>query len=113
LTKWASEYKSGDALPSGFWQFYLIYFVITFAVMVIYQTVAVGKWGKTLGKAALGLKVVKPDGSKVSFIRALGRALAYQLNAFTLGLAILMIPFSHKKRGLHDYIADTIVVKTN
>jgi len=81
-------------------------------VQILYNTIAVGKWGKTVGKMAVGLKVVKADGEKVSYRRALGRALAYHLNGFTLGLTYFMIPFTPKKRSLHDYIADTIVVKT-
>jgi len=35
------------------------------------------------------------------------------LNSFTGGLSFLIIAFTGKKRGLHDYIADTIVIKTD
>jgi uncharacterized RDD family membrane protein YckC len=87
--------------------------LVVYIVQIAYSTIAVGKWGKTVGKAALGLKVVKPDGTRVSCWRAFGRSLAYQLNGFTLGLSFLMIAFTSKKRGLHDYIADTVVIKTN
>jgi uncharacterized RDD family membrane protein YckC len=107
------SYKPGDGLPVWYWQYVLLSLLISTVIQLAYQTIAVGKWGKTVGKAALGLKVVKPDGAKVSLMRALGRALAFELNAFTMGLSFLLIAFSHKKRGLHDYIADTIVIKTN
>jgi uncharacterized RDD family membrane protein YckC/ribosomal protein L40E len=93
--------------------FYLILIFGTIIIQVAYETIAVGKWGKTIGKAALGLKVVKPDSSRVSYWRALGRSLARQLNQFTFGLTFLMVAFTQKKRGLHDYIADTVVIKTN
>ncbi|MGP8080023.1 MAG: RDD family protein [Dehalococcoidales bacterium] len=98
---------------STFLIFYLIFTLVVYGVQIAYSTIAVGKWGKTVGKAALGLKVVKPDGSRVSYWRAFGRSLAYQLNGFTMGLTFLMIAFTPKKRGLHDYIADTVVIKTN
>ncbi len=92
---------------------YFIYLACAYVIQIAYYTIAIGKWGKTIGKAALKLKVVKPDGSRVSYWRAFGRALAYQLNGFTLGLSFLIIAFTGKKRGLHDYIADTIVIKTD
>ena len=105
--------ESSGMFPSSFWTFYLVYFLVTYIVQIIYYTVAIGKWGRTVGKAALKIKVVKPDGSRVSYWRALGRSLAYYLNGFTLGLSFLIIAFTNKKRGLHDYVADTVVIKTN
>jgi uncharacterized RDD family membrane protein YckC/ribosomal protein L40E len=90
-----------------------IFFLTFFAVSVLYSTLCIGLWGKTVGKMALKLKVVKPDGSKVSILRALVRSLAYLLNYCTFFLSFLVIAFTREKRGLHDYIADTIVIKTN
>jgi uncharacterized RDD family membrane protein YckC len=81
-------------------------------IEIAYFTISVGKWGKTIGKKAVGLKIVRTDGSRVSYARALGRSLAYMLNGFSYDLTFLMIAFNAQKRGLHDYIADTIVVKT-
>ena len=88
-------------------------FLTGFITTIVYSTVAIGIWGRTIGKAALKLKVVKPDGSRVSYWRAFGRSLAYILNWFIFGLGFLVIAFTSKKRGLHDYICDTVVVKTN
>jgi uncharacterized RDD family membrane protein YckC/ribosomal protein L40E len=110
---WLSSAASGGTLPSGFWIFYGWYFLASFLIETIYFTVAIGKWGRTLGKMALRIKVVKPDGSRVSYWRAFGRGLAYYLNQFTLGFSFLIIAFTSKKRGLHDYIADTVVIKTD
>jgi uncharacterized RDD family membrane protein YckC/ribosomal protein L40E len=105
--------ESSGIFPTSFWTFYLVYCLATFFIQTIYYTVTIGKWGRTVGKAALKIKVVKPDGSRVSYWRALGRSLAYYLNGFTFGLTFLIIAFTNKKRGLHDYIADTVVIKTN
>jgi uncharacterized RDD family membrane protein YckC/ribosomal protein L40E len=107
----SSSYSAGT-LPPWYWQYLFVYSSITFVAGVLYQTIAIGKWGKTIGQAALGLKVVKPDGSKVSFARAFGRALAQVLTGTIFALAYIVIAFTPQKRGLHDYIADTIVIKT-
>ena len=104
---------SSGIFPTSFWTFYWVFLLVTYSIQIIYYTVAIGKWGRTFGKAALKIKVVKPDGSRVSYWRALGRSLAYYLNGFTFGLTFLIIAFTNKKRGLHDYVADTVVIKTN
>ena len=80
-------------------------------VGAVYYTVGVSAFSTTLGKRALGLYVLRPDGSKVSLPRAFGRHLASGLSALFLGIGFLMIGFSRDKRGLHDHICGTVVVK--
>ena len=113
---WLTNFQNSLTVDnSQFWSFLgiiLLAYLVGLAVTIAYYTITIGKWGRTLGKAALKIKVVKPDGSRVSYWRALGRSLAYYLNGFTLSLSFLMIAFTKNKRGLHDYIADTIVIKT-
>ena len=104
--------RSTGIIDSRVWSILGIFFLTFLIVTVLYSTISIGIWGRTLGKAALKLKVVKPDSSRVSIVRAFGRSIAYILNYFTFGLSFLIIAFTHKKRGLHDYIADTIVIKT-
>jgi uncharacterized RDD family membrane protein YckC/ribosomal protein L40E len=108
-----NSWLSSGTIPAGFWIYYLWSVLIVFLVGVIYYTFAIGKWGRTVGKMALKIKVVKPDGTRVSYWRAFGRGLAFYLNQFTLGFSFLIIAFTSKKRGLHDYIADTVVIKTD
>ncbi len=100
-------------LPDSFWTFYGIYYLVSLIVSIAYYTIAIGKWGRTIGKKALGLKILKADGSRVSYWRAFGRYWAYVLNGFTLYIGFLVIAFTEKKRGLHDYICDTVVIKTD
>ena len=107
------SWLTSGTLPASFWTYYGWALLTNFIVDIVYYTVAIGKWGKTLGKLAVKIKVVKPDGSRVSYWRALGRSLANYLNAFTFGLMYLVIAFTSKKRGVHDYIADTVVIKTD
>lgn len=66
----------------------------------------------TLGKRAFGLTVTDLAGRRVSFGRALVRACAKYLNALTLGLGWVLAGVTRGKRGLHDFTAGTIVLRT-
>jgi uncharacterized RDD family membrane protein YckC len=65
----------------------------------------------TPGKLAVGLKVLRPDGSRVSLGRAVGRYFAKVLSGLILGIGYLIIAFDAEKRGLHDMICDTRVIQ--
>lgn len=65
----------------------------------------------TLGKKAMGIKVVDLQGNRISFPRALGRFFATYLSALILCIGYLMPLFTAKRQTLHDMIASTIVVK--
>ena len=67
--------------------------------------------GATLGKMAVGLRVVSSGGQRLSFLNATGRYFAKLLSALILCIGSLMIAFTDRKRGLHDMIAGTLVVK--
>ena len=62
------------------------------------------------GKRALGLRVLRPDGSDAGLGRKLCRSLAQMLSELTLFIGFLMIAFRKDRRGLHDLICDTVVV---
>ena len=64
----------------------------------------------TLGKMAVGIKVVRTDGSRISLMRGIGRYFASLLSGLILGIGYLMAAFTEKKQGLHDIICDTFVV---
>lgn len=72
-----------------------------------------GSWGftgRTLGMALLGLKVVRPDGSRASVPSIVVRTLVFSLSVALLGLGFLFILFHSQRRALHDLIAGTAVV---
>jgi uncharacterized RDD family membrane protein YckC len=75
--------------------------------------VFVYKLGATPGKMALGLKVVRPGGGPVSLGRAVGRYFAKMLSYIILCIGYIIIGFDSEKRGVHDMICDTRVIKTN
>ena len=84
--------------------------LISLLIGAAYYTLGVSIWSTTLGKKAMGISVLRPDGSKVSFLRAFGRWLAYIPSAFILFIGYLMVAFRRDKRALHDLICDTAVV---
>ncbi len=66
----------------------------------------------TLGQKFCGVKVVdEMGGHRISLMRGLGRSLAMILSGLPLGIGYLMAAFTERKRGLHDMIAGTCVVK--
>jgi uncharacterized RDD family membrane protein YckC len=67
----------------------------------------------TLGKLVYGLRVTDREGRRISFLRACGRYPAkLLLGAATFGVGLLMIAFTAQKRGLHDFVARTLVVRS-
>jgi uncharacterized RDD family membrane protein YckC len=76
----------------------------------------VGFWvandGATPGKMALGIKVRMANGEPIDVGPALLRYVGLYLSALILLIGYIMIAFTPQKRGLHDYIAGTVVVKT-
>ncbi len=60
------------------------------------------------GKRALGLHVLRPDGSRVGLRRKSCRSLAGLFLGLDFGL---IIAFRKDKRGIHDLICDTVVVR--
>ena len=65
----------------------------------------------TLGKLAVGIKVGKENGEKLSFGNALGRYLSKILSAITLCIGFMMVGWDKKNQALHDKIAKTYVFK--
>ncbi len=70
-----------------------------------------GKHQATLGKRLLGIKVVGYDGGRISFARATGRLFAKFLSYATFYIGFIMAGTTNRKRALHDYIAQTYVVR--
>ena len=68
--------------------------------------------GATIGKMVVGLRVLRFDGTQLSFGRATGRHFAKSVvsNLIPFAIAYIMAAYTDRKRALHDMIADTIVV---
>jgi uncharacterized RDD family membrane protein YckC len=86
--------------------------LISMAIGCTYEAWFIGKMAATPGKMALGLKVVRPDGSPVSYARGAGRYFAKILSAIILMIGYIMAGFDAQKRALHDMICDTRVIRS-
>ncbi|MHB1135034.1 MAG: RDD family protein [Chloroflexota bacterium] len=78
-------------------------------LFVLYFPVAEARFGQTIGKRLLGLRVVSESGLPIGFREALLRRLSYYLR-FLLPDA-LFIPFTQKRQRALDIVARTVVIK--
>lgn len=79
-------------------------------IAVSYEAYFLSTRGATLGKMVFGLKVVRPDGSRITAARAVGRYFAYFVSGAILLIGYIMAGFDEEKRALHDRICDTRVI---
>jgi len=115
LVSWILR-KIAPTLPSTV--FFGILFVYFFGFWV---------WrGQTPGKMIIRAKVVRLNGSRIGLLRSLLRFIVYFLYLFVIAIlkggliiyivvglvALLIIAFTKKKRGLHDIVAGTVVINS-
>jgi len=71
------------------------------------------KYQATLGKMAMGIKVVRADGGRISIGKAILRYIGKLISGLILCFGYIMAAFTDKKRALHDMIASTVVVRAD
>lgn len=84
---------------------------LSMAISAAYDIFFVGRFGATPGKMALRLRIVRPNGEKVTYARACGRYFGKLLSSLTLLIGYIMAAFDEQKRSLHDRICDTRVIR--
>jgi uncharacterized RDD family membrane protein YckC len=85
---------------------------IELLVLLIYLILMEGsRYQASLGKIALGLKVVDKDGNSLTFLRAAGRNVSKLLSVFTLFIGFMMAGWTNKKQALHDMVAGCLVIR--
>ena len=93
-------------------------FSVSFLAVVFLQSYLLATRGQSLAKIILKMRILRPDGSRVSALRIIG--LRYFLPGLINGIPIVGMIFSlvnplmifrSSRRCLHDDIADTIVLK--
>jgi uncharacterized RDD family membrane protein YckC len=85
---------------------------IGFLLTVAYNWFFWTRWnGQTPGKRMMGLRVIKADGSEMSDIDAIIRAVGYYVSGFVMALGYIWALFDDQKRAWHDLFAGTLVVK--
>ncbi|MEN5204357.1 RDD family protein [Stenotrophomonas sp. TWI700] len=91
---------------------------LTLVVMLLSLVISIGYYagfhasrgGATLGKMAVGIKVVRGNGERISFLRAFCRYLATIVSSLILMIGFIMAAFTERKQALHDMMCDTLVV---
>jgi uncharacterized RDD family membrane protein YckC len=92
--------------------------LIIFVVVLVINLVLLARYGQTIGKRIMGIRIVRTDGSdaglaRLFFIRSLATtiltAVPYLGGAFALANALFI--FRDDRRCIHDLMADTKVIK--
>lgn len=86
---------------------YVIFFI---GSIVYYVALEAGPRQATPGKRAMGIMVVTGEGHRIGVGRAIGRYFAKIISGLTCYIGFIMAAFTARKQGLHDMIADTLVV---
>jgi uncharacterized RDD family membrane protein YckC len=84
--------------------------IVAVSVFCAYNVVGWWLFGRTVGKALLGLRVETANGNSVPLWRSCLRILGYPLSALFLGLGFAMALVVPRRRALHDLLAGTQVV---
>lgn len=91
-------------------RFFIIYYLMTHLLGMLYFTYFHGTIGQTPGKMLFGLQVIQASGEKVTPGIAFLRWVGYIFSGLIFHLGFLWIAFDRKKQGWHDKIAGTLVV---
>ena len=74
----------------------------------------IGFWrwrGRTPGKLALGITIVRFNGDALSWGGAIMRFLGYIISAGLVLIGFIWIAFDSRRQGLHDKLAETYVIR--
>jgi len=85
--------------------------LIGILVMGGYFVILEGGTGYTLGKKALGLRVVTPEGDLIGYLKAFARYVGKIISGFILCIGFIMAAFDDEKRTLHDRMVNSRVVR--
>lgn len=97
--------------PELIWSFAL-FACLAIASRMLYEILLTSSsWQGTIGKKLLHLKVTDDFGNRISVGRSTGRFFAKILSAMASYIGFIMIAFMDRKRGLHDIIAHTQVLR--
>ena len=94
-----------------FLTFEAAYLLLGMILSLAYEVFFVGRFGGTPGKLLLHLRIVRSDFSRVTYSRAAIRFFGLLISDLTMYIGYIMVAFDPQRRALHDYIADTRVIK--
>ena len=101
-----------DTPPPEFIWAIVLFSLAVFSSHLLYEIVLTSSsWQGTIGKKLLRLKVTDDFGNRISIGRSTGRFFAKILSGLASNIGFIMIAFMDRKRGLHDVIAKTQVLR--
>lgn len=131
FSHWLTEVgktKSGATLPTLTLpnDYYLVAAVVSALIGIFYWGVLVSAWGRTVGEAAAGVRVVRQEDPSqlLPLERALSRAVVWwgpallglypplvYVGALFWLISLLWVAWDPRKQGLHDKIGRALVVR--
>ena len=113
LQSQVGQSEPDPTVMAGFMGLIFLFALVNLVLQWLYEAAMTSssKQG-TLGKMALGLRVVDKNGNRLSFLHATGRHFAKLINGFTMNIGYIVAGFTERKQGLHDMIAGTYVIKS-
>ena len=88
-----------------------IFLAYVLAFVPLYHVVLWMRWGQTVGKMAVRIKVLSGEGGSLTLGQSALRLLGYAASVLPLGLGVLLALFDDQHRALHDRLAGTVVVE--
>jgi RDD family. len=86
--------------------------VLAYVVLPVYFVVLWATTGRTFGMVLFGLRVVRSaDGGRVGLRRAMLRLVGFLFAAVPLEIGLVWAAFDVRKRGWHDMVAGTVVIR--
>ncbi|MDR0274910.1 MAG: RDD family protein [Burkholderiaceae bacterium] len=124
-----NELPAGEAIHAGFWRRWAAYMLDSLVMMVpgmilgllpiigpivgnwlYFALMESSSWQATLGKRAMGIKVVDAQGGRIGFGRATGRFFGKIVSALIFCIGYMMAGWTGRKQSLHDMMAGAFVV---
>lgn len=85
--------------------------VATMIIGILYHSVLPVVWGGTIGKLVLRMRVVSADGTALAWWQPIVRTAGLVASLVTLGLVFLLVARDRHNQGLHDKLANTLVIR--
>ena len=102
------------SIPTAYWTAIIELVIVELVITFLYFTILEGRYGQTVGKIALKLKVMKEDGSPINYRNAAIRTILRVVDDIPFIvpylLGAILIWSSDRKQRLGDRVAHTVVV---
>jgi len=105
-----SPLRTNRATPAAVTGASLTMSAVIFLIAVLYEASMIHYYGSTLGKMAVGVKVVRTDGSGISWGISIARYFMKIVSGMIFAIGYIMAGFDEEKRALHDRVCDTRVI---